>query len=258
MIPKRIHYCWFGGGAKDLTIVNCIASWKKFCPDYEIIEWNENNTDCSLPFVQYAIRQKKWAFVADVIRLDVLINQGGIYLDTDMLLVKSLDEYLNSKLFIGVEAPHMINGAIIGSVCDNRYIKKVRRYYDQINFGVDFNFHNSTIPIILSETFKNMFGKDLNILEPTTIDNVTMYPSRVFYPLPNSHKMDIKNYKNYLSEDTAAVHLWNASWVDYNEFDYIKQRKYFQAVNKIITRLLSRDFNSYYFVRLYKNFRKSL
>lgn len=92
MIPKIIHYCWFGKGKKNRLIKRCIRSWKKRMPDYEIICWNEDNFDyTSVPFVKEAYEQKKWAFVADYVRLYALFHYGGIYLDTDSEVYKSFD-----------------------------------------------------------------------------------------------------------------------------------------------------------------------
>lgn len=258
MIPKRIHYCWFGGGPKNSTINKCIDSWKTYCPDYEIIEWNEQNTDCSLPFIQFAITQKKWAFVADVVRLDVLINHGGIYLDTDMLLVKSLDHYLGTDMFIGVEEPHIISAGIIGSNAKSEFLQSVRKIYDCVDIQQGFAFSDFTLPKLFSETLRNKLKQDFYITQRIKIADIDIYPSKVFYPLPNNRKSDVLNYRDYLSEGTAAVHLWNASWVDYNEFDFIKQKKYFKAFKSILKQLYSGRVNYYYFVRLYRNFKKSL
>lgn len=104
MIPKTIHYCWFGGNPKPDIIERCIASWKKYCPDYEIVEWNETNFDISQhSFMLEAYEQKKWAFVSDVARLIILYNYGGIYMDTDVELKKEcpFDRYLErDALFV--------------------------------------------------------------------------------------------------------------------------------------------------------------
>ena len=91
-IPKKISYCWFGGNPLPEKITKCIESWKKYCPDYEIIRWDETNYDVNkIPFVRDAYKEKKWAFVSDYARLDIIYNQGGIYLDTDVELVKNID-----------------------------------------------------------------------------------------------------------------------------------------------------------------------
>ena len=94
-IPKIIHYCWFGKGPKPELAIKCIESWKKYCPDYEIKEWNEDNFDLNYnAYVKEAYENKKWAFVTDVVRLYALVNYGGIYMDTDVEVIKPLDEFL--------------------------------------------------------------------------------------------------------------------------------------------------------------------
>ena len=98
MIPKKIHYCWFGGAPKSKLAKKCIKSWKRKCPDYEIIEWNESNYDVTkIPFMKEAYDAKKWGFVPDYARLDIIYNNGGIYLDTDVEIVKSLDDLLSDR-----------------------------------------------------------------------------------------------------------------------------------------------------------------
>ena len=97
MIPKVIHYCWFGGNPLPEEAKRCIESWKKYCPDYKIIEWNENNYDVnSNEYMKAAYKEKKWAFVSDYARIDVVYKCGGIYMDTDVELVKELDTFLNN------------------------------------------------------------------------------------------------------------------------------------------------------------------
>ena len=101
MIPKKIHYCWFGGNPLPETVQRCINSWRKFCPDYEIIEWNESNYNIhKIPFIAEAYDAKKYAFVSDYARLDIIYNEGGIYLDTDVELIRSLDTLLSNNSFI--------------------------------------------------------------------------------------------------------------------------------------------------------------
>src|SRR5690554_2001513 len=102
-IPKTIHYCWFGNKKKPKIVEECIVSWHKVLSDYEIKEWNETNVDLNGTFVKFTYSKKKWAFVSDYVRLSVLYNHGGIYLDTDMLFLKPLDSFLENDLFFGAE-----------------------------------------------------------------------------------------------------------------------------------------------------------
>lgn len=103
-IPKIIHYCWIGKSEKPESVEYCIESWKKYCPDYKIIEWNENNYDfIKNEYMKEAYDSKKWGFVPDYARLDIIYNYGGIYLDTDVEIIKSFDALLNQEAFIGFE-----------------------------------------------------------------------------------------------------------------------------------------------------------
>ena len=110
-IPKVIHYCWFGHNPKPEQALSCIASWKEKCPDYQIIEWNEDNYDISSAplYVRQAYQEKKWAFVTDYVRLQVVFENGGIYLDTDVELKKSLNALLGYRAYFGFEDATYIN-----------------------------------------------------------------------------------------------------------------------------------------------------
>ena len=104
MIPKKIHYCWFGKNPLPADVKKCIESWKKYCPDYEIIEWNESNFDITQnPFMKAAYENKAWAFVSDYARLKVVYDNGGIYLDTDVELLKSLDSLLENPCYLAIQ-----------------------------------------------------------------------------------------------------------------------------------------------------------
>ena len=100
MIPKIIHYCWYGRGEKSAAIQMCIESWRKYCPDYEIKEWNEDNSPMHIKWMHDAYKHQKYAFVADYARFYALHQDGGIYMDTDMLLVKPIDEFLKNSMFM--------------------------------------------------------------------------------------------------------------------------------------------------------------
>ena len=131
MIPKTIHYCWFGRGEKPKLAQKCIASWKTFCPDYEIIEWNEDNYDVnSTPYTKYCYENKKWAFLSDYVRLDVVCRHGGVYFDTDVEVIKSFDDLLNNKAFFAFESSQIINtGLGFGAEKDSKFLKALMEQY---------------------------------------------------------------------------------------------------------------------------------
>lgn len=128
MIPKVIHYCWFGKKPKPKDVLNCIKSWKKYLPDYEIKEWNEDNYDVyKCQYMADAYKENKWAFVSDYCRLDVVYNYGGVYFDTDVEVIKSFNSLLKENLFCGFE------------IRDKKYMAK--RHIDlseNISFGLGF------------------------------------------------------------------------------------------------------------------------
>ena len=148
-IPKIIHYCWFGNGEKSKVLKRCIRSWKKKCPDYRIIEWNESNCDISaLPiYVQQAYENKKWAFVSDYVRLKVVYENGGVYLDTDVQLIKNIDHLLNNHAFFGFENKEFINtGLGFGAVPFSEIVRKLMDDYLNIQFVIEGEMDLTSCP----------------------------------------------------------------------------------------------------------------
>lgn len=131
MIPKKIHYCWFGRGEKPKLARKCIASWKKFCPDYEIIEWNEDNFDMNEnAYVRYCYENKKWAFLSDYARLAIVFREGGLYFDTDVEVVRSFDDLLDCGAFFGFETDQFVNtGEGFGAEAQHPIIHKMLEEY---------------------------------------------------------------------------------------------------------------------------------
>ena len=140
MIPKIIHYCWFGGNPLPPSAEKCIESWKKFCPDYEIRRWDESNYDITKnQYMQEAYQCKKWGFVPDYARLDIIYDHGGIYLDTDVEIIKTFDELLDCVAFGGVEqeSPYVALGLGFGAEKGNDIIRQLRDKYDELHFMED-------------------------------------------------------------------------------------------------------------------------
>jgi mannosyltransferase OCH1-like enzyme len=193
MIPKIIHYCWFGKGPKGKLIERCISSWKKQCPDYTFIEWNELTFDISShPFTTKMYKERRFAFVADYVRLIALQRHGGIYLDTDMLLLKPLDSLLNTSLLLGKESDAFISCGMIGAVPHHPFIDAMKSTYDSIKV-LEPN------PVIMTRLYNEM--------RP---DHVTVLPPRTFYPF---NADTIKKYTGQdLGDEVFGVHLWNYSW----------------------------------------------
>ena len=141
MIPKTIHYCWFGGNSKPEVIERCIASWKEYCPDYEIIEWNERNFDVNcIPYTAAAYADKKWAFVSDYARLKVVYDNGGVYLDTDVLLHSRIDDLLQYDIWFAQEDVHWIStGLGFGAAAMHPLISAMMETYEASEFTHQLN-----------------------------------------------------------------------------------------------------------------------
>lgn len=236
MIPKKIHYCWFGNKKKSHLIKRCIESWKIHLPDYEIYEWSEKNCNLDHPFIKDAYEKKEWAFVSDIVRLQKLYEHGGIYLDTDMYLVKNLDSFLGDECFFGAELEDLISAGIIGTSPKNSFISRVLNKYDYLNFSIE-NKKEITTPKIITEVFKKSFNYNDKFIKVIQKENIFVYPVDYFYPLSYHLKSDIENYSNYIKHNTHGVHLWNSSWIDKSEFEYIRVKEYKKALPLIFNRV---------------------
>ncbi len=196
MIPKNIHYCWFGPKPQPKLVKKCITTWKKCLPDYELCLWNEQNSPMDHPFVQQAYRAKKYAFVADYVRFWVLYHYGGIYLDTDMYVIKSFDELLGYDCFFGYEddKQNFVSCGVIGCVPQNNIINQIVEKYDNLSFNSN-NLSEFIVPRLITPLVKE----------------AAIMPYDYFYPFPFKERKS-KNYMNYVTQDTYAIHLWDISW----------------------------------------------
>lgn len=207
-IPKKIHYCWFGRGKKSKETLNYIASWRKYCPDYEIIEWNEDNFDISCnPYVKEAYDAKKYAFVSDYVRLYVLYNFGGIYMDTDVELIKNLDEFLSLPAFSGIENSNMISTGIMASCKKNKWLKLLLDNYQDRHFLLANGEYDLTTNVVF---ITNLTVKKYNIKLNDSYQNlgdVVIYPS--YYFSPKDHDTGLIN----LTKETVCIHHFSGSWL---------------------------------------------
>ena len=197
MIPKKIHYVWVGGNPKSKDIERCLKTWKKHLPDYEIIEWNENNFDInSNQYVKKAYEHKKWAFVSDYIRMYAIYNYGGIYFDTDVLVLDNLDEFLHNEAFIGYEDDNYPFTAVFGAVKGHSLIKHILEMYDNISFDKENVITNTEmVKKLLIEQYNCKLGNKEQLLK----DNVKIYKKEILC------KPSIKS---------KTIHAFNASWID--------------------------------------------
>lgn len=209
-IPKIIHYCWFGKEKIPDSYRKWMESWKYYCPDYEIVEWNEKNYDVNKSrYSSQAYKEKKWAFVSDYARIDIINEYGGVYLDTDVELVKNIDEMLMNESFCGFENKQYVNyGLGFGAQKHNLILQKIKEYYDSRNFILDGGILDKTpCPIVQTEIMKK-FGLKCNG-EFQIVKGMAVYPSRIFCGMsPHSFRVERNLMYTYL------IHHFEGSWVD--------------------------------------------
>lgn len=240
MIPKVIHYCWFGKNPKPALAKRCIKSWHKHCPDYKIIEWNEENFDISsMPlYVRQAYDAKKWAFVTDYVRLKVVYDHGGIYMDTDVELKKTLNSLLHYSAYFGFEDEMHINtGLGFGAIAGHEILKELMKDYDKIPFILESgDFDQETCPsrntkVLLRHSLK------LNDSKQMLDGDVLILPSIYLCPL------SYQTGKRKFSRKTFSIHWFDASWRSEQEKNYWKKKIKQERVDQIIhfpNRLLRR------------------
>jgi len=206
MIPKVIHYCWFGRGKKPKLAKKCIESWKKYCPDYKIIEWNEDNFDLDkYEYARYMYDNKKYAFLSDFVRLQVIYENGGVYFDTDVEVLKPIDELLENRAFIGFENDRFVNsGQGFGAEKGNSAVKLMLEEYNYFPDSFEPNRpvacpDLNTYGILKCGLIKNgSFQK---------LQDIAVYPKEYFNPYDNVlNKLDV-------TENTYTIHWYSGSWI---------------------------------------------
>lgn len=215
-IPKTIHYCWFGKKEIPAQYKKWMDSWKKYCPDYQIIEWNESNYDVHKNrYISEAYEKEKWAFVSDYVRIDVVNEYGGVYFDTDIELLKNIDELLMNDTFCSFESPDYVAfGLGFGAVKENRILAEIKKYYDSTSFILeDGTFNLKTCPVIQTEVMKRYGLKCDGTFQ--IVDGMTVLPSRILCGMsPHSFRVE----KNPVC--TYAIHHYAASWSDARHYDH--------------------------------------
>ena len=214
MIPKKIHYCWFGGGEIPEHDKKCIESWKRFCPDYEIIRWDESNYDITKNrYMREAYQAKKWGFVSDCARLDIIYEHGGIYLDTDVELLRGLDDLLENRAYMGFEqCGQAVNtGLGFGAEKHMPLIREIRdSIYANRTFQRGAGDYDTTPCLAMNTAFLEEMGLKRND-QMQVIGGIRIYPSQYFAPLNSIDGiMDT-------SEITYSIHHYHASWLEPEE-----------------------------------------
>ncbi|MGL4998636.1 MAG: glycosyltransferase [Cetobacterium sp.] len=220
MIEKKIHYIWFGD-KKPEKVEKIIESWKKKLPDYEIIEWNEKNLDLEKEmkentFFRETYSRKLWAFASDYIRVKILYEYGGIYLDTDMEILKSLDPLLENNFFIGKENEKTISFGIAGTVPKHNFFKEMLEFYRE-------EIWSSNLYIItgIASYICNKYSNELG--------DMKIYSQEYFYP----YKQDEELTENHIKKDTYAIHHWEKSWGKNSAVYFLKYKHLKTPVKQI-------------------------
>lgn len=208
LIPKVIHYCWFGGNPMSELHLECMESWRKNLVGYEFVRWDESNSPLSItPFVKKAYEEKMWAFVTDYVRVYVLLKEGGIYLDTDMLLLRSLDSFLSHRAFAGFESVDNVNLAICGAEPQHPFFRSCLDWYNSHKFNP---YHP---PIITKKVVSKILKKNgLTKYGRQQIFDIDLYPTEYFYPWPWRLRIEQPDYLKFTKPETHAIHLWNHGW----------------------------------------------
>ena len=212
MIPKVINYCWFGGKPIDNLGKKCIDSWKKYCPDYEIKRWDESNYNLeSCDYVKEAYKAEKWAFVSDYARFDILYRQGGLYFDTDVELIKPIDDIIEKGPFMGCEQnlddSKIAPGLGLAANPGLGLYKEIIDYYNTQHFINEDGSNNleTVVQKVTNILIKNGYKSSGNI---ELVKGVYIYPSEYFGPInPNTKQINI-------TENTRSIHHYSASWCD--------------------------------------------
>ena len=212
MIPKVINYCWFGKKEKDEIFYKCLESWKKYLPDYEIKEWNEENFDVTQnDYMREAYEEKKYAFVSDFARIKIIYDNGGIYFDIDVEILKNMDEIIRKGAFIGCELVSEIStGLGFGAEKNNYMVGKMLEQYNNLHFKTNNGLNMTPCPKYNTKPFVEN-GWKLN-QEIQKIKDMYVYPTEYFSPF---------NYitgQTIITEKTYTYHHSNASWLpDYEK-----------------------------------------
>ena len=234
MIPKVIHYCWFGRNPLPASAQKCIESWRKFLPGYEVKEWNEDNFDVNIiPYTQQAYEAKKYAFVSDYARFWILYHHGGLYFDTDVEVIKTFDDIMARGAFMGLEIDGTIKGTKIainpglglGAEAGLPVYQEIlNRFAKMEYYGTDGKRSSYTMIPMVTELFVKNGLRDNGQVQ--SICNVTIYPQRFFNPYNGI------TGKLSMTPDTHSIHWYSATWMD-------PKSKWITKVKKIIRKIVN-------------------
>lgn len=233
MIEKKIHYIWLGG-EKPEKIKKCIESWHRHLSGYEIIEWNEKNIDIEKEkknrFFKLCYEKKLWGVLTDYLRTKILYENGGIYLDADVEVIKSFDDLLENDFFLGRESETDICYAVIGSTPRHSFLEKMKKIYNEDIWKIDKFVSTDIIEFIMKKYYRNK-----KILEK---EKIKIYPIEHFYPYHWTEKYN----EECITKNTFAIHRWEGSWalnpnVAYLQYKHLNPIKRFFKIRKKIKKI---------------------
>lgn len=232
MIPKIIHYCWFGRGPKNELAIKCIESWKKFLPDYEIKEWNEDNFDVSIyPYAKEALENRKFAFVTDVVRLYALYTEGGVYMDTDVEVLKSYNPFLHHHMFSGFENNGYVPTGMMAAEKGSVWAKELLDEYEGKHFVKEDGSFDITTNTITITNYMLTKGLILNNTYQDFPGLCTMYPSDYFCPKDHGTGQIV------LTDNTVCIHHFAGSWIVMSPM-----KKFVHNSKEKLARVIGKDF----------------
>lgn len=220
MIPKILHYCWFGGGAKPPLAEKCLASWRKYCPDFEIREWNEGNFDLSQAplYVRQAYEAGRWAFVTDYVRLLPLTQEGGVYMDTDVELVKPLTPYLSHRAFAGFERDDGVQTGLLACEPGFELFQEFLEHYDTASFYREDGTQDTTTNVEVLTRLCQAHGLRLDGTRQS-VAGLELYPKEVFCPV------EFDTMRLHRTRKTVCIHWFAASWHTQQEIEELERER---------------------------------
>ena len=236
-IPKKIHYCWFGRGEKNDLMKTCIESWKSMMPDYEIIEWNEDNFCSDNRYFNEALAMKKYAFASDYARLKIIYDNGGLYLDTDVEIIKDLTPILNNGPFMALETSNNVaTGLGFYAEKNNELVGEILHSYDKIPFVTENAIDNTPCPQRNTLVLKQYGFQYKQIVQK--IKNVTIYPAEYFCP------MNYDTAKIHTTKNTYTIHHYSYSWADEDSKKLLEvKRKIFKILPSKLAQFVFNVYN---------------
>ena len=240
MIPKIIHYCWFGGGAIPEEYEEYIAGWETMHPGWEIKQWNEQNSPMDLPYIINALENSKWANVSNLVRFYALYNYGGIYLDTDIKVIKSLDTFLSESCFLGFETEKdgdgnfWVNNAVCGATKKHAFVKYCFKAIQEQYDGTEAA--NLSAPVIVTKILKEKWG--LKEYGYQKLGDLQLFPLEFFYPIKGfeSYKTKKVTAETNIDSNTYTIHAWGRSWYSREMFikDIESLQEYSTDLNTLV------------------------